>query len=76
MTRSLRASSGAQPGDPARAAKIIMDIVNLDEPPLRLLLGAYAVTSAAEASRTRAAEAGKWAGVSRSADFPASPVRG
>lgn len=75
MNRSIRASSGAQPGDPARAAKIIADIVNLDDPPLRLLLGAYAVTSAAEAARTRAAEAEKWADISRSADFPASPVR-
>jgi NAD(P)-dependent dehydrogenase (short-subunit alcohol dehydrogenase family) len=76
MNRGLRASSGVQPGDPARAAKIITDIVNLDQPPLRLLLGAGAVISAAEASRTRAAEAEQWADVSRSADFPAGdPVR-
>jgi NAD(P)-dependent dehydrogenase (short-subunit alcohol dehydrogenase family) len=72
MNRRLRASSGNQPGDPARAAKIITDIVTSDEPPRRLLLGAFAVTSAADASRTRAAEAEKWADVSRSADFPAS----
>jgi NAD(P)-dependent dehydrogenase (short-subunit alcohol dehydrogenase family) len=55
------------PGDPARAARIIADIVRLDEPPLRLLLGADAVESA----RKAAAEAEKWADVSRSADFPA-----
>ncbi|GAA4587512.1 SDR family NAD(P)-dependent oxidoreductase [Planotetraspora phitsanulokensis] len=58
------------PGDPARAARIILDVVRLDEPPLRLLLGARAVEMAAEASRVRAAEAEKWADVSRSADFP------
>lgn len=57
------------PGDPARAARIITDIVRLDEPPLRLLLGADAIESAAAASRRRAAEAKKWAQVSRSADF-------
>jgi NAD(P)-dependent dehydrogenase (short-subunit alcohol dehydrogenase family) len=58
-------------GDPVRAARIITDIVRLDEPPLRLLLGAGAVQMAEKASRERAAEAEKWADVSRSADFPA-----
>jgi hypothetical protein len=57
-------------GDPARAARIILDAVGLDDPPLRLLLGAGAVESAAQASRTRADEAEHWAEVSRSADFP------
>jgi NAD(P)-dependent dehydrogenase (short-subunit alcohol dehydrogenase family) len=71
MSRNIAGSSGNQPGDPARAAKIITDIVDLPDPPLRLLLGAGAVASAAEASRTRAAEAERWADVSRSADFPA-----
>ena len=57
-------------GDPVRAAKIIVDVVGLDEPPLRLLLGAGAVDSAAQSSRSRADEAERWAEVSRSADFP------
>lgn len=57
-------------GDPARAARIILDVVGLEDPPLRLLLGAGAVESAALASRTRADEAERWAEVSRSADFP------
>jgi NAD(P)-dependent dehydrogenase (short-subunit alcohol dehydrogenase family) len=74
--RRLRAGSGHEPGDPARAGKIITGIVNLPDPPRRLLLGAGAVALAAEASRTRAAEAEKWADVSRSADFPAGdPVQ-
>ena len=71
MHRLRRATDGKQPGDPARAAKILLDIVALDEPPLRLLLGAGAVESAARASASRAAEAERWAEVSRSADFPA-----
>jgi NAD(P)-dependent dehydrogenase (short-subunit alcohol dehydrogenase family) len=57
-------------GDPTRAAKIIMGIVRVDDPPLRLLLGAGAVDSASASSASRAAEAQKWADVSRSADFP------
>jgi NAD(P)-dependent dehydrogenase (short-subunit alcohol dehydrogenase family) len=57
-------------GDPRRAAKILIDLVDLEEPPLRLLLGEGAVRSAEESSRERAAEAERWAEVSRSADFP------
>ena len=70
MNRFRESTVDKWPGDPARAAKIILDIVQLDEPPLRLLLGARAVESAEKASKTRAAEAEKWAEVSRSADFP------
>jgi NAD(P)-dependent dehydrogenase (short-subunit alcohol dehydrogenase family) len=69
--RYREATAGTWAGDPARAARIITDIVRLDEPPLRLLLGAGAVESAVAASRARAAEAERWAEVSRSADFPA-----
>jgi NAD(P)-dependent dehydrogenase (short-subunit alcohol dehydrogenase family) len=71
MIRYRESSGGKQPGDPARAAKIIIDIVHLDDPPLRLLLGSDAVELAEEASKARAAEAEKWAEVSRSSDFPA-----
>jgi NAD(P)-dependent dehydrogenase (short-subunit alcohol dehydrogenase family) len=61
-------------GDPKRAAQIIVDLAGLDDPPLRLLLGAGAVESAANSSRARAAEAERWSAVSRSADFGAVPV--
>jgi NAD(P)-dependent dehydrogenase (short-subunit alcohol dehydrogenase family) len=71
MNRYRESTVDTWPGDPARAAKIITDIVGLDEPPLRLLLGSDAVRRADQASRSRAAEAEKWADVSRSADFAA-----
>jgi NAD(P)-dependent dehydrogenase (short-subunit alcohol dehydrogenase family) len=74
MNRYRETTVDTWPGDPARAARIITDIVRLDEPPLRLLLGAGAVESAEKASKVRAAEAEKWADVSRSADFPASEL--
>jgi NAD(P)-dependent dehydrogenase (short-subunit alcohol dehydrogenase family) len=70
MNRYRESTVDKWPGDPARAARIITEIVRLDEPPLRLLLGAGAVESAEKASKLRAAEAEKWADVSRSADFP------
>jgi NAD(P)-dependent dehydrogenase (short-subunit alcohol dehydrogenase family) len=70
MNRYRESTVDNWPGDPARAARIITEIVRLDEPPLRLLLGGGAVESAEKASKVRAAEAEKWADVSRSADFP------
>ena len=57
-------------GDPKRAANILLDLVDLDQPPLRLLLGDGAVRSADKSSRERADEAEQWAEVSKSADFP------
>ncbi|GAB2723971.1 hypothetical protein [Kitasatospora kifunensis] len=70
MNRFREQTAATWPGDPARAARIITDITDLDEPPLRLLLGAGAVEMAATASKARAAEAEQWADISRSADFP------
>ena len=70
MDRYRESTVATWRGDPARAAKIITDIVRVDDPPLRLLLGGAAVESAAVSSASRAAEAERWADVSRSADFP------
>jgi NAD(P)-dependent dehydrogenase (short-subunit alcohol dehydrogenase family) len=71
MNEFRRQTAAAWPGDPARAARILLDMVNHPDPPLRLLLGAAAVESAEKSSVARAAEAAAWADVSRSADFPA-----
>ncbi|WP_042394948.1 oxidoreductase [Streptacidiphilus carbonis] len=71
MNRYRQQDTGNQPGDPARAARVIIGAVTADEPPRRLLLGAQAVTMALEAGNARAEETLKWAQASRSADFPA-----
>lgn len=42
----IRASSGNQPGDPDRAAQAMIQIVETENPPLRLLLGAGALRGA------------------------------
>lgn len=70
MNRLRESTDGKQPGDPARAARIIIDLLDEAQPPRRLLLGAGAVELAQRSSRERAEEAAKWAEVSRSADFP------
>jgi NAD(P)-dependent dehydrogenase (short-subunit alcohol dehydrogenase family) len=70
MNTFRQETDGTWPGDPARAARILIDVVNHPNPPLRLLLGAAAVDLARKSSDERAAEAAEWADVSRSADFP------
>ncbi|GAA2277959.1 hypothetical protein GCM10010430_74870 [Kitasatospora cystarginea] len=71
MNRYRQENNGTQPGDPARAARVIIDVVGHDDPPRRLLLGAQAVTAALAAGEARAEETRKWARVSATADFPA-----
>lgn len=71
INRYRRTADGQQPGDPALAAKAVVDIVALDEPPLRLLLGEDALEDAGRASRSRAAEAEQWAYITTSTDYPA-----
>jgi NAD(P)-dependent dehydrogenase (short-subunit alcohol dehydrogenase family) len=72
MNRYRRAVDGQQPGDPARAAAVIIELARLDQPPLRLLLGSDALRIAGESAQARAAEAAEWAPLSRSADFGAA----
>jgi NAD(P)-dependent dehydrogenase (short-subunit alcohol dehydrogenase family) len=63
-------ANGKQAGDPARAARIIIDVVESPEPPRRLLLGSDAVELALADGAVRDEEARAWETVSRSADFP------
>ncbi|MFF4903023.1 oxidoreductase [Streptomyces sp. NPDC001068] len=71
VMNTYRASNnGNQPGDPVRAAKVLIDVARHDDPPRRLLLGAQAVAMALEAGEARAAETRKWAEAGSAADFP------
>ncbi|MFF5500070.1 oxidoreductase [Streptomyces aquilus] len=70
MNKYRADNNGNQPGDPVRAARVLVDVVRHDDPPRRLLLGAQAVTMALEAGAARAAETRKWAEASGAADFP------
>ena len=70
MHRFREAGDGKQAGDPARAARVLLDIARLDDPPLRLLLGSDAVEAVQKSDASRAAETAAWSEVSRSTDFP------
>src|SRR6476469_5679102 len=69
MHEFRRTSNGSQSGDPARAARIIIDVVESPDPPRRLLLGSDAVELALANGAERDEEAKRWAAVSRRADF-------
>jgi NAD(P)-dependent dehydrogenase (short-subunit alcohol dehydrogenase family) len=52
--------------DPAKVARLVLDVVALDEPPLRLLVGADAYTYATAAGRALLAEDERWRQLSES----------
>src|SRR5437879_8674570 len=69
LVRFQRDYNGAQPGDPVRAAAVIIHVASLDEPPLRLLLGSDAVQTAEKNDMARMDVDKKWRGLSVSTDF-------
>ncbi len=66
----IRGWSGAQPGDPKRAAKAIIDAVEAETPPLRLLLGKMALQGGRAKIEALRADFDAWADVTEGADFP------
>ena len=70
--RFQRRYDGAQPGDPAKAAAVIVQLASLDEPPFRLLLGSDAVRTVEQADLARLEADRKWRHLSVSTDFDAN----
>jgi len=70
--RRQRDYNGRQPGDPARAAQVILAVAAMDAPPLRLALGSDAVASIGGADTARMAELERWRPLSISTDFAAA----
>jgi NAD(P)-dependent dehydrogenase (short-subunit alcohol dehydrogenase family) len=66
----IRGYSGNQPGDPVRAAKAMIQMVETENPPLRLLLGAAALKGARIKLEELKHDFDTWAEVSEGADFP------
>lgn len=66
----IRGYSGSQPGDPVRAAKAMIQVVEAENPPLRLLLGAAALKGARIKLEELKHDFDTWAEVSEGADFP------
>ncbi|MEV0847204.1 oxidoreductase [Streptomyces sp. NPDC049954] len=66
VVERMRQADGKQPGDPAVIARILLDVTETDNPPVRLLLGRDAVAVARSAAETLAATDAQWREVSES----------
>ena len=55
-------------GDPAKVAQVVLAVADMDEPPLRLILGSEACAYAAAAAQARAEADAKWHDLSVSTD--------
>ncbi|MCE6993809.1 oxidoreductase [Saccharothrix sp. S26] len=55
--------------DPAKVADVVLRVVDLDEPPVRLLLGSDAVRFAEQVERARAESDARWRALSVSTDY-------
>jgi NAD(P)-dependent dehydrogenase (short-subunit alcohol dehydrogenase family) len=69
MARFQRDYNGKQPGDPAKAAAVILYIAGLAEPPLRLLLGSDAADAAEKKDLARIEADRRWHDLSVSTDI-------
>jgi NAD(P)-dependent dehydrogenase (short-subunit alcohol dehydrogenase family) len=67
--RFQRAYNGKQPGDPAKAAAVLLHLASLAEPPLRILLGSDAYNAAEKSDVARIELDRKWKDMSYSTDF-------
>lgn len=65
----LRGYSGNQPGDPVKAAKAMIQVTEIENPPMRLLLGAAALKGAYLKLDELKKDFDTWAEVSKGADF-------
>ncbi len=55
-------------GDPAKVARVVLEVAGMDEPPLRLILGSEAYAYAAAAARARADSDAAWHDLTVSTD--------
>ncbi|MBW4028729.1 MAG: oxidoreductase [Acidobacteria bacterium] len=69
IREARKARSGRQPGDPAKAGKVIAEFLTAPEPPLHLLLGPDAFEHVNKELETLHAEFAAWEKVTRSTNF-------
>jgi NAD(P)-dependent dehydrogenase (short-subunit alcohol dehydrogenase family) len=69
--RLLAKAHGTENGDPAKAAQAILMMVDVENPPLNLLLGADAVNMATKRISSLLGDLGRWAPISESIGFSA-----
>lgn len=68
VAERMRTFTGNEAGDPAKVAQVVLQVVELDEPPLRLLLGSDAVTYYGLVAQGRAEADARWRELSVSTD--------
>ncbi len=68
--RLLEMMDGRQPGDPAKAAAAIIAAVESNRPPLRLVLGKYAIDKARRCRTGAERELDAWAELGSATEFP------
>lgn len=64
-----QAKSGNQPGDPAKAAKALLEVLEASDPPARLFLGEDALLLAGQKLDQMKTEMAEWQALSRSTNF-------
>jgi NAD(P)-dependent dehydrogenase (short-subunit alcohol dehydrogenase family) len=69
VVRFQRNFDGKQPGDPAKAASVLLELALSDEPPLRILLGSDAYGAAEKNDEARLALTRQFKTLSLSTDF-------
>lgn len=70
----LYGGSGKQPGDPRKAAEVMIQVVESEDPPLRLMLGADAYGLWEQKRAAMDAEIAKWRAVGEDTAFPDAEV--
>jgi NAD(P)-dependent dehydrogenase (short-subunit alcohol dehydrogenase family) len=69
MAKHLRETSGNEPIDPAKVARVFLNLANDPQPPLHLVLGRNAVDHMARVMHDTIANDERWAHIGRSVDF-------
>jgi NAD(P)-dependent dehydrogenase (short-subunit alcohol dehydrogenase family) len=69
IRRARENKSGRQTGDPAKAAQVLVDLVEAEDPPIHLVLGADALRLVRERTRDFLAELDAWESVSLSTEY-------
>jgi NAD(P)-dependent dehydrogenase (short-subunit alcohol dehydrogenase family) len=65
----LRKTAGHEPIDPAKVARVLLDIAGTDDPPLHLILGSSAADRNRRVMRQLMEEDARWERTARSVDF-------
>ena len=69
----LKTIAGNEVSDPVKVAKVIVEIVDMPEPPFRLLIGTDAVFIADSCAKNLADSDAKWRSLSESVGFESNP---